>query len=168
MGREILEIEGYCEGETCNRNGCKGIIEEYEKDGCCSCHSNPPCGYCTEPNAFCYTCGWDAKEEQSEYDKKQSEIFEKQREQQKEYYENQRKEQQEADDLFVKMWRGSIPAEKLIIRTKSHTHFTMIKYGVFPEGSQTEESLLKEIRGTFGGRFTIFNNYRFEYIAYTD
>ena len=31
-------MEGYEKGETCNRKGC------------CSCHINPPCGYCTTPS----------------------------------------------------------------------------------------------------------------------
>ena len=80
------ETIGYCKGETCNRNDCKGIIKEYEKKGCCSCHINPPCGYCTEPNAYCEACGWDAKEEQYEYDKLQMEIYKNN----EAYYEKQR------------------------------------------------------------------------------
>ena len=41
----------------------------------------------------------------------------------------------------------------------------------FPKGSETYESLLPQVKGTFGGRFTTTINkdsYRFEYIAYTD
>jgi hypothetical protein len=52
-------------GELCNRNGCKGIIEEHEKGGC-SCHITPPCSACVEPRAFCPVCEWDDKEEQEE------------------------------------------------------------------------------------------------------
>jgi hypothetical protein len=30
--------EGYSKGETCNRDGCNGIINENYKEGGCSCH----------------------------------------------------------------------------------------------------------------------------------
>lgn len=60
-----MENLGYSEGELCNRNGCKGIILEGERDGdCCSCHINPPCGYCTQNVSYCPECGWDAKNEE--------------------------------------------------------------------------------------------------------
>lgn len=160
-------VEGYSEGEICNRNGCNGIIKEHEKEGRCSCHINPPCSYCTELNAYCETCGWDAKEEQDEYDKQQMEVYKKN----ESYYAQQRKEFDEARDLFYKKYRGEIPAEKLEMRGEPHTHFTMKKIGVFPKGSETYESLLPKVRGTFGGRFTTVidkDSYRFEYIAYTD
>ena len=67
--------EGLLRGEKCNRDGCNGIIEEGEKDGCCSCHINPPCGYCTTQTEYCPICGWSAEEEQREYDKRQSEYY---------------------------------------------------------------------------------------------
>ena len=57
-----MEI-GYAKGEFCNREGCKGIIDEYPKEGGCSCHINTPCSYCTEETGYCPKCGWDAKEE---------------------------------------------------------------------------------------------------------
>lgn len=166
VSRSVLS-EGYSKDETCNRNDCKGIINEYEKEGSCSCHINPPCGYCTEPNAYCETCGWDAKEEQYEYEKQQIEAYKKN----EAYYEKQRKEFDEARELFYTKYRGEIPADKLEIRAEGHTHFSMKKIGVFPKGSETYESLLPQVRGTFGGRFTTSLNkdsYRFEYIAYTD
>ncbi len=59
-------MEGLSKGEKCNREGCVGVIDEYDKDGCCSCHTNPPCSYCTEPNSYCESCGWSAKEDQDE------------------------------------------------------------------------------------------------------
>ena len=58
---------GYLKGETCNRNGCKGVIEEHEKEGSCTCHISAPCSYCTTQTEFCPSCGWSAKEEQDEY-----------------------------------------------------------------------------------------------------
>lgn len=59
--------EGILKGEKCNRDGCDGIIDAQEKEGCCSCHINPPCGYCTTPSEYCPECGWSAEEEQREY-----------------------------------------------------------------------------------------------------
>lgn len=49
---------GFVKGEVCNRDGCNGIIDEHEKEGCCSCHINPPCGYCTTDTAYCPDCNW--------------------------------------------------------------------------------------------------------------
>jgi hypothetical protein len=48
-----------------------------------------------------------------------------------------------------------------------HTHFSMVKKGVYPEGT-TEGEVAEKVKGTFGGRFTSFGNGEFEYIAYTD
>lgn len=67
--------EGVLKGEKCNRDGCNGIIDEHEKDGCCSCHINPPCSYCTTQTGYCPECGWSAEEEQREYDEKQKEYY---------------------------------------------------------------------------------------------
>ena len=158
---------GYSEGETCNRDNCKGIIKEYEKEGSCSCHDNPPCSYCTEPNAYCPTCGWDAREEQNEYDAQQMEAYKLNAK----YYDAQRKEYADASELFYKKYGGELPADKLEIRTVEHTHFSMKKIGVFPKGSETYASLRSKVNGTFGGRFTTSidqNSFRFEFIAYTD
>ena len=54
------EKVGLVEGDVCNRNGCKGIIEEDPDlvEGCCSCHINPPCSYCVTDKAFCPVCDW--------------------------------------------------------------------------------------------------------------
>lgn len=54
---------GYVTGDVCNRNGCNGVIQEYEKDCVCYCHINPPCSCCTTARGYCETCGWDAREE---------------------------------------------------------------------------------------------------------
>lgn len=160
-------MEGYSKGERCNRENCTGIIEEYEKEGSCSCHSNPPCGYCTEPNSYCNKCGWDAKEEQYEYDKVVSDIAKNN----EDFYQKQQKEFLEKQELFYKKYRGELPADKLEIMVEGHTHFTMKVIGVFPKGTETYNSLLSKVKGTFGGRFTTTideNSYKFEYISYTD
>lgn len=70
----MAENIGYVKGEICNRDGCDGIIDEHILDGGCSCHINPPCGYCTEPKSFCVKCGWDDKEEQAESQQKQTVV----------------------------------------------------------------------------------------------
>jgi len=159
--------EGYSKGETCNRDGCNGIINENYKEGGCSCHINPPCSYCTTSTAYCPVCGWDAKEEQEEYDKIQYENHKKN----EDYYKKEREDFAKARELFYQKYRGEIPAEKLEIRSESHTHFSMKKFGVFPKGTETYASLIPKVQGTFGGRFTTdidSESYRFEYIAYTD
>lgn len=55
---------GYEKGDICNRNGCIGIIDEYEGEGGCTCHINPPCSYCVDSRAYCPECSWDGREEQ--------------------------------------------------------------------------------------------------------
>lgn len=134
---------GYLEGEKCNRDGCAGIIKEREKRSC-SCHINPPCSACTENRGYCEVCGWDASEEKPKGN----------------------------NETFNHFWFK--PKEfKDLDRTKidwislSHTHFSMIKRGVYPEGTAQEE-VLNKVKGTFGGRFAKFGNGEFEYIAYTD
>jgi len=57
-----LNSIGFVSGEICNRNECKGIIEEGLKEGNCSCHINPPCNYCITDTHFCPICGWEADE----------------------------------------------------------------------------------------------------------
>ena len=51
--------------------------------------------------------------------------------------------------------------------SRSHTHFSMIKEGVYPEGT-TEKEVAKKVSGTFGGKFTHFGGGKFKYTAYTD
>lgn len=59
--------KGIFEGELCNRDGCTGIIEAYDKEGCCSCHISAPCSYCTTQTEYCPKCGWTAEDEQHSY-----------------------------------------------------------------------------------------------------
>jgi hypothetical protein len=47
------------EGGPCYHAGCSGKLEfAYVGDGC-SCHINPPCGYCASSYFTCLTCGWE-------------------------------------------------------------------------------------------------------------
>lgn len=152
-------MEGYEAGETCNRDGCIGVIDQYESDGSCSCHTNPPCSHCTTAREYCPNCGWDARDEQLDFEKmaRTSETG---------FFDYSKWE--EARRLFEQKFRGEIESEKLEIRRESHTHFSMKVRGVFPKGTETAESLHPKVAGTFGGRFTHINDFRFEYIAYTD
>ena len=58
MIHEVEEIKlGLEEGDVCNRDGCKGIIEYPDVEGC-SCHINPPCNQCVSNTVWCPVCGW--------------------------------------------------------------------------------------------------------------
>jgi len=137
---------GYQKGEVCNRNGCEGIIDALEKEGSCSCHINPPCSYCTDSTEYCPTCDWSGADEQNEYFEKRKSI----------------------DFIPFKVKTLSdLDNTKIDWISESHTHFSMLKKGVYPP-SATQEDVLRAVRGTFGGRFTQFGGGQFQYIAYTD
>jgi len=153
---------GIIKGEWCDRDGCRGIIDEHEKDGGCSCHINPPCSYCTTDTALCPECGWEASDDLIE--KVDPEVEKRNRE----YYEREMGKFEASRNLFYSKFAGKEPIGELEMRIKGHTHFSQKVIGVFPKGSETKESLLPKVKGTFGGRFTRFGEYNFEYIAYTD
>lgn len=49
---------GFDDGHTCGRDGCEGVIEVEEVQGC-YCHTgNPPCSSCTGVRLFCPVCEW--------------------------------------------------------------------------------------------------------------
>lgn len=155
----MKNIFGIGKGEKCNRNGCAGIIQEHETDNQCSCHINPPCSYCTEDRNYCPECDWQAKDDYAE-----PVISDEQRES----WRKANEEWQERRDSFYKKYNGTEPITELEIRCEPHTHFSQIQKGIFPEGTQTQESLLPKIKGTFGGRFSLWGKNKFEYVAYTD
>lgn len=142
---------GYEKGEKCNRDGCKGIIEEYESENQCCCHINPPCSYCTDSREYCPICGWDGRTEQIEDNKKRNSTFQK------------------TYDVFKSRTMEDLDRTKIDYISESHTHFSMIKKGVFPKGT-TRSEVAEIVKGTFGGRFAYFNekSCEFEYVAYTD
>ena len=141
---------GYEKGEICNRNHykCKGVIDEYESelDGC-SCHINPPCSFCTEDRNYCPECGWEGKDDVTINDYRSS------------------------IDKYTGVYKNyelrKLDNTRIDWYSKSHTHFSMIKEGVYPEGT-TQKEVLEKVKGTFGGRFDYFENGKFKYIAYTD
>lgn len=140
------EQHGDCEGEVCNRKGCVGIIERHPVVNC-SCHLNPPCSACTAPANYCATCGWEEKDEI------RVNGFDIQ------------------VDPVTREWKSWEPhpldPTKIDYRIQSHTNSSQICEGVYPEGTTAAE-VVKEVKGTFGGRFEHFGNGRFKYIAYTD
>ena len=139
-----MEELGFVKGENCNREGCKGIIDEHEKRGC-SCHICPPCSSCTEPRGFCPECKWEESEDPipesnfSEPDNKLMEAF----------------KLKPLDNTKID-WHSYL-----------HSNSSMIKKGVYPEGT-TQEEVRKVVDGTFGGRFKSFGYGKFEFVAYTD
>lgn len=133
---------GFCEGDTCNREGCEGVIQ-MRKAVNCSCHLNAPCSACTAPRQYCDTCEWDEEDE----------------------------EIPAPEPYKGEVWKPVPPSpldpSRVDWRYIPHTHFTMIKEGVYPE-HMTREEVAKEVVGTFGGRFESFGGGKFKYVAYTD
>ena len=52
---------GVEEGETCNRDGCSGVLR-LTKIVDCSCHLHPPCHACLSQHEECPVCGWEYEE----------------------------------------------------------------------------------------------------------
>ena len=145
-----METFGELEGDTCWRNGCQGIIAERPVENC-SCHINPPCGACTTPREYCQSCDWTAKDEERSWSINDSVV---------KYI--------DAEKSIVKSFEPRpLDPRKIDWHSKSHSNSSMIKEGVYPDGT-TQSDVLAQVKGTFGGRFEHFGNGRFKYIAYTD
>lgn len=137
---------GFQEGDVCNRQNCTGIIAVHPVENC-SCHINPPCSACTSPRAYCPTCDWQHKDDR---------VF-------NDYVVNE----DPKTGVFRTWTPRPLDPTKIDWRSIEHTHFSMIKRGVYPEGT-TIDQVRKEVEGTFGGRFNYFDKGEFEYVAYTD
>lgn len=137
---------GYCEGETCARKGCKGVVKEHPVVNC-SCHLNAPCGSCTDPRGYCEACGWEESEDQVINDYVVS--------------------VDKSTGVYRSWEPRPLDASKIDWHSKSHTYSSMIKEGVYPD-SATREEVETKVRGTFGGRFEYFGGGKFKYVAYTD
>lgn len=129
-----------CEGDTCGLNGCLGRLE-YGSVYNCSCHISAPCSSCVTNPLRCTECGW------IDDDELESSVLTSVR--------------------SVAFCPRELDSTKIDYRSRSHTHFTMIKEGVYPPGT-TQGDVAAVVRGTFGGRFTSFSGGKFIYIAYTD
>lgn len=140
------------EGDVCWRNGCQGVIHyRYEGDGC-SCHQWAPCAYCTSSTAHCPTCDWT-----DEWNYSLNGYVMK----------TDRSQMVSGYPAIKEYKRRPLDPRRLDYHDFHHTHFTMIKEGVYPDG-MTREEIEKEVRGTFGGRFVYCQDGKFKYIAQTD
>lgn len=130
------------EGDKCPEKDCKGSLE-YVRQKSCSCHISPPCSACVDAPLVCTECGGTPEEPE------QKEAF-------------------ITPDSTLRVYKPRpLDSSKIDYRIKGHTHFSMIKEGVYPEGTTMEE-VIQEVNGTFGGRFEYFGNGKFKFIAYTD
>lgn len=137
---------GYCEGDTCKRRGCTGIIDTHPSENC-SCHICAPCNACTTSRNFCPVCGWEEADD---------EIF------------NGYVVSVDKTTGAFRSWElRPLDPTKIDWHSFSHSSCSMIKRGVYPEGTTSSE-VRKLVDGTFGGRFNYFHNGKFEFIAYTD
>ena len=144
---------GYEVGQVCNRNGCCGVISDtHEPDGGCSCHINPPCGFCTTPREKCPVCEWCLVDDETSF--------------------NGFKVGPVKSNGAWTHWRPRpLDPSKIDYRIRSHTNSSQICEGVYPEtGDELADRKAVEarVKGTFGGRFNRFGKGSFEYVAYTD
>ncbi|WP_024695382.1 hypothetical protein [Pseudomonas syringae] len=138
---------GYCEGDTCNREGCEGVIElEPVKD--CSCHIAAPCWPHENADMYCRDCGWRAADDPLCVREIASISM--------------------GGPLpYIQTKPRVLDPTKIDWVAKLHSSSSMIKEGVYPQNLSREE-VEKEVLGTFGGRFEYFRDGKFKYIAYTD
>ncbi|QJS27432.1 hypothetical protein [Rhizobium ruizarguesonis] len=142
------EEVGFGVGQVCSRDGCAGIIEENDRDRNCSCHISPPCSSCTEPREWCPQCGWKLMDDEKPF--------------------NGFLVGPVNPDGAWTHWRPRpLDPTRIDWHSKSHSNSSMIKEGVYPEGT-TQAEVRAVVDGTFGGRFESFGNGRFKFIAYTD
>ncbi len=137
---------GYCEGDTCARDGCEGAIE-LEKVRDCSCHLSAPCWQHENADMCCLDCGWRAADDPLCAREIASISM--------------------CDMPYVQTKPRVLDPTKIDWVAKLHSSSSMIKEGVYPLHLSREE-VEKEVLGTFGGRFEYFRDGRFKYIAYTD
>ncbi len=131
------------DGDRCPTVGCSGRITYGEVEGC-SCHISPPCAACVSNPLQCRKCGW-TDESEPEFNDAQVALGLSQRE-----YKPRK-----------------LDKTKIDFRSKMHSDSSMIKEGVYPEGTSAAE-VREKVDGTFGGRFEQFGSGRFRFVAYTD
>ena len=148
MSKEL----GFEEGAVCNRDGCTGHIVMRPSENC-SCHISPPCASCTAARNHCDECDWDEADEPEPEAKPATQA-------EKDVWAAWVKEQDRLRNL-------PLDNTKVSWRSRPHSSCSMIKEGVYPEGTTVAE-VRKQVDGTFGGRFDHFGNGRFRFIAYTD
>lgn len=138
----------YEEGDRCPSRGCDGLLQ-YSKVENCSCHINPPCSACVSNSLECEICSWEPDE--PEY--KDIPVI---------------LPTNDGLGLFQREYKPRpLDKSKIDYRIKSHSGSSMIKEGVYPDGT-TKEQVREAVNGSFGGRFEYFERGRFKFIAYTD
>ncbi len=131
------------EGDTCGIDGCCGTLG-FDKVENCSCHLSAPCRQCVDNPLWCCECGWtDESEPPSRIVHGGGGIG------------------------VVEFKPKQLDSTKIDYRSKMHSGCSMVKEGVYPEGT-TQSEVENEVRGTFGGRFEKFGGGKFRYIVYTD
>lgn len=138
---------GYCEGETCGRDGCEGVVElEPVED--CSCHISAPCWRHENADMHCPDCGWLAADDPLCVREISSISM-------------------GGPAPYIQTKPRVLDPTKIDWVAELHTSSSMIKKGVYP-ADVTRQEVEAEVRGTFGGRFEYFRDGKFKYIAYTD
>lgn len=141
---------GFEEGERCGRKGCQGVITCHPVEGC-SCHISPPCGACTTPREYCPLCGWEHADDPTYIEHINDFVC-----------------RTSEKTRVIQAWKPrELDRSRIDWHSKPHSNSSMVKEGVYPEGT-TQAAVLEKVKGTFGGRFEYFGNGRFKYIAYTD
>ncbi len=131
----------YEENDRCPQ--CKDGKLTYPPVENCSCHLSAPCSACVDNKLACDICGFQPDE--PEY-----------------------KDVPITEGLSMREYKPRpLDNTKIDYRTKSHSSSSMIKEGVYPEGT-TMEQVREVVNGTFGGRFEQFGGGKFKFIAYTD
>jgi len=70
-------------------------------------------------------------------------------------------------EKLVPLGTRQLDTSKIDWHDKPHSGCSMVKEGVYPEGT-TREQVEAKVKGTFGGRFEQFGAGKFRYVAYTD
>lgn len=138
---------GYSDGDTCQRDGCNGVIAFHPSENC-SCHIAPPCFSCTSATAFCHECEWEEKDDPLVVQEISSIHFGN-------------------DFAYVERTKRVLDPTKIDYRIEMHSNASQKVIGVYPEGT-TRQEVEAVVKGTFGGRFCSFKDGQFEYVAYTD
>lgn len=133
------------DGMECQK--CKSDNLEQRRVNDCSCHINPPCSACVDAPLFCNECGYE-----QEFDRLPLSNIE-----------------YKPSSTFKVRTLADLDRTKIDWISSSHTHFSMIKEGCFPVGTE-KSKVIDEVKGSFGGRFDVFNpdTGYFKYVAYTD
>lgn len=138
----------YEEGDRCPEVGCKGTLKYGEVKNC-SCHINPPCSKCVDNPLICDICDFEDDAPSYRDVSVTPTIL------------------GEPGILMREYKPRQLDKSKIDYRSKLHSNSSMIKEGVYPQGT-TQSEVEAVVKGTFGGRFESFLNGKFRYIAYTD